>query len=218
MGVHTDDWQHDAPYVVLADVIGSRALEDRAAFQETIDAALETVNDRYGESIRTPFGLIKGIDEFGGVLGAFAPIYEVMATVLDRVHPVVVRFGVAQGQIDVGRPGDPITELDGPAFHTAGERLEALDDTDLYVGVETDRAFDPLVENTLNLLVLHRAELTERQVEVIRMYERHGTQQAAATALGVPQQSISKTLQRAEYNRTRVIREQLRDALEGLYD
>lgn len=218
MDVHTDDWGNEVPYVVLADVIGSRELEDRAAFQETIDAALETVNGRYAGTIRTSFELIKGIDEFGGVLGEFAPIYEVMAIVLDRVHPVEVRFGIAQGPIDVGGPGDPITELDGPAFHTAGERVEALDRTDLYVGIETGRAFDSLVENTLNLLVLHRAELTERQVEVIRMYERHGTQQAAATALGVPQQSISKTLQRAEYNRTRVIREQLRDALEGLYD
>lgn len=208
----------DPPYVVLGDVIQSRDLADRSAFQRRLYEALETVNERFRVAIPNDFDTIKGVDEFGGTLEELSPVYEVMATILDRVHPTTIRFGIAQGPIDIGSEGDPISKLDGPAFHTAGELLEAAERDDLYAGVDTCRPVDPLLASTLNTLLLQREELTERQVEVVRAYEREGTQTSAAKTLDVPQQSISRTLQRANYQRLAAIREGVRRGVANVYD
>lgn len=208
----------DGRYVVLADVVGSREIEDRQAFRDRLATALATANDRHGDAIAAPFEIIKGIDEFGGVLDELAPVYELLHVILNRLHPVGVRVAIAGGGIDVGRLADGVAALDGPAFHTADEVIADVAAAELYAGVETGRAPDPLVASTLNLLLMARADRTDRQIEVIEAYERHGTQVAAAAELDVPQQAVSQALQRADYDRTRTIRDQLAAALEAIYD
>lgn len=205
-------------YVVLADVVGSRDIDDRPAFQQRLLEALDDVNDLYGDAVHTDFEIIKGVDEFGGVLGQLAPIYEVLATVLNRIHPVRVRFGIASGEFDVDAETASVSEMDGRPFHRADELLAAAEADELYAGIDTGSPVDPLVSNNLNLLLVAREHLTEHQVTVERAYERHGTQAAAAAELDVPQQSVSKALQRADYDRRKRLRETLRDALEVVYD
>ena len=205
-------------YVVLADVVASREIDDRQAFQERLFEALDVVNDSYSDAIHTEFEIIKGVDEFGGVLRKFAPLYEVLATVLNRIHPVRVRFGIASGDFDVDTETGSISEMDGWPFHRADELLTATEEDDLYAAVDTGSPVDSLVSNNLNLLLVAREHLTEHQVAVERAYERHGTQSAVASELDVPQQSVSKTLQRADYNRRKLFRETLQDALEAVYD
>lgn len=206
------------PYVVLADVIDSRTLDNRPQFQRTLEHALGAANATFDETILTDLEPIKGVDEFGGVLASIGPVFEVMAGILNRVHPVTIRWGIAQGRIDIGTVGDPISTLDGPAFHDAGEALDSAERANMYVGFQADRPFDGLVESTLNLLLFRRERLTERQVEVIRTYEHEGTQTRTASVLDVPQQSVSKTLQRADYRRISTIREQFQTTVENLYE
>lgn len=205
-------------YVVLADVVASRDIDNRSAFQERLFEALDAVNDSYSDAIHTDFEVIKGIDEFGGVLRKFAPVYEVIATILSRIHPVSVRFGIASGEFDVDAEAASVAELDGRPFHRADELLAATESDDLYAAVDTGSPIDPLVSNNLNLLLVAREHLTEHQVTVERAYERHGTQSAAAAELDIPQQSVSKALQRADYDRRKKLRKTLRDALEAVYD
>lgn len=205
-------------YVVLADVIDSREHTERELLGERLTETLEYVNSTHSGSIDTPFERIKGIDEFGGVLGRMEPVYDVIADILNGIHPVRARFGIASGRVDIGKSTDSISELDGPAFHRADRLVTEAESEDLYASLEAGRAFDPLVSNNLNLLLMSRERLTDRQVEVIRAYERHGTQEAAAKSLGVRQQSVSKTLKRAEYGRTTRIRRTLRETLEAVYD
>lgn len=205
-------------YVVLADVVDSREVGERDAFRDGLVEALEYVNERHQRSIETAFGTIKGIDEFGGVLRDIGPVYEVISDVLNGIHPVRVRFGIARGRVDVNETADSVAEMDGPAFHRADRLLSEAESDDVYVYVDTgEDALDLLVSNNINLLLMYRDRWTERQVEIIRAYERHGTQTEAAEELDVRQQAVSQSLTRAGYNRTKQIRMQLRDALEGLY-
>lgn len=205
-------------HVVLADVVASRDIDDRPAFREDLSEALDIVNDSYGDAIHTDFEIIKGVDEFGGVLRKFAPIYEVLATVLNRIHPVRVRFGIASGEFDVEAETASVSEMDGQPFHRADELLAATESDNLYAAVDTGSPVDSLVSNNLNLLLVARERLTEHQVTVEQAYESHGTQAAAAAELDVPQQSVSKALQRADYDRRKLLRETLQDALEVVYD
>jgi hypothetical protein len=208
----------DQRYVVLVDVVGSRDIEDRASFERRLETALADVNDAESDCIATPFTRMKGIDAFGGVLTDVAAAPDAFAGVLDRIHPTGARFAVATGGIDVGTDSETVAEMDGPAFHRASTLLDDVEERDLYVGVDTGRATDGLVASALNLLLLEREDVTERQMEVILAYERHGTQTAAAEALGLRQQGVSNALRRANYGRRSEIRRTLRQALESIYE
>lgn len=208
-----------AGYVVLGDVVDSRSLDDREQFRDTITAALQTVTDQYKTTVEVPFEMIKGVDEFGGILSGLGPLYELLGDVLNEIHPAMVRIGVASGDIDVrGERG--IADMDGPAFHRADELVSEAKAHDMYANFDTHNpeSVDTLAANNINLLVRQRSELTSKQVEILTAYESHGTQKAVAAQLGVSQQAISNTLRRIDYQWTERVREQLRDALRAEYD
>lgn len=208
----------DGPYVVLVDLVRSRDIADREVFESRLERALAHVNEAERTHLSTPLSRMKGIDEFGCVLTELAPLPDVLTGLLDRIHPMLGRFGVAAGEIDVGASRATVATMDGPAFHRASELLTTAEERDLFVGVDTGSPVDGLLASALNLLVLSRRGLTERQVEVILAYEEHGTQDEAADALGLSQQSVSKSLGRAGYASRTQIRAELRAALEAVYD
>jgi DNA-directed RNA polymerase specialized sigma24 family protein len=205
-------------YVVLVDIIDSREIHDREAFESRLKDAFEHVNEAERETISTPLTQMKGIDEFGCVLTRLSPVPDIVSAILDRIHPSRARFAIASGAIDVGTGRETVAEMDGPAFHRASTLLDDIEDSGLYVAVDTDKETDGLVANALNLLLIEREHLTERQVEVILAYERHGTQSAAGEELGLRQQTVSNALHRANYMRRTKIRRRLREALETVYD
>lgn len=208
----------DVRYVVLADTVDSRKIQDREAFESRLKNAFDYVNDAERESISTPFTQMKGIDEFGCVLTRVSPIADIMSDILNRIHPSRARFALASGEIDVGAERETVAQMDGPAFHRASALLDEVERSELYVDIDTDQETDSLVTNTLNLLLLEREHLTDRQVEVILAYERCGTQSDAGEELGLGQQAVSNALRRANYKRRGKIRRSLRQTLEALYD
>lgn len=212
------DSEPDTRYVVLVDIVDSREIPDREAFESRLTEAFEYVNEAERESISTPLTQMKGIDEFGCVLTRLAPVPDIVAAILDRIHPYRARFAIASGGIDVGAGRETVARMDGPAFHRASELLDEVEDSGLYAAVDTNRQPDGLVANALNLLLLEREHLTDRQVEVILAYERHGTQSKAGEELGLRQQTVSNTLHRANYIRRTKIRRSLRESLEAVYD
>lgn len=201
-------------YVLLADVVSSREIDNRAQFQSELQAALETVNSEFEGSIDTPFETLKGIDEFGAILTHISPVYEMVTTILNRIFPVKLRLSIARGKIDVGTDADSLAEMDGPAFHRADQLLQATKADDMYITVDTGSdQRDGLLSNTINLLLIRRESYTAHQVDVLRAYEKLGSQSAVANTLEITQQSVSKTLQRIDYNRTKRIRTMLEDSL-----
>lgn len=208
----------DTQYVLLVDIVESRDIEDRAAFEKRLEDALEYVNEAERESISTPFTRMKGIDEFGGVLTEVSPVPDIVSGILDRIHPTQARFALASGDIDVGTGSETVAKMDGPAFHRASTLLDGIEERGLYVDVDTGGDIDGVFAAALNLLILGRDTLTERQVEVILAYERYGTQSRAGEELGLRQQAVSNSLRRANYVRRREIRRGLRRALEAVYD
>lgn len=204
-------------YVVLADVVNSRDIDDRERFRATLADTLAYVNEEYRNAIETEFDLIKGVDEFGGVLDRLSPVYEILSEVLNGVHPVRVRFGIARGNVDVNGTSGSVSDMDGTAFHRADRLLGDAESDGLYAYVDTDEPIDPILSNNINLLLMFRDRLTDRQVEITRAYERCGTQSAAAEYLDIRQQSVSESLKRADYDRLRQIRDALHDVLEAIY-
>lgn len=209
---------NDPYYVLLADVVHSRDIERRADFESRLAATFESLNREKSDVLATPLSPMKGLDEFGCVLTAVAPVVDVILGILNATHPVSVRFAVANGGIDVGLGRDTVAEMDGPAFHRASELLEQLKENDLRVAVDTGSSVDALAATSLNFLTLQRMSLTSRQLEVVRAYDRHGTQPDAANELDISQQAVSKTLRDVDYRRLAALEELTRAGLKETYD
>lgn len=212
------DIESNAHYVVLVDVIDSRDIDDRAAFGDALSSVLESVNEDHANALAAPFESIKGIDEFGAVLRRLAPLPTMLDALLEALHPTRLRIAVAAGHIDIGDPAAGITAMDGPAFHRADDLFAEIAAEDLYVGIDTGNPADALLATSLNLLIIAREDRTARQIEVIRAYERHETQTAAAEALDLTPQAVSNTLQRIDYHRTMTLRNLIERSCAHFYD
>ena len=209
---------NETRYVVLADIIESRHIENREAFEARLKTAFKYVNESEKKNILTPFTQMKGVDEFGCVLTDISPVPDMISGLLDRIHPTYARFGIASGKIDIGEDQQTVAKMDGPAFHRASELLEQAEESELFVGVDTNRETDRLVASALNLLLLEREHLTDRQIEVILAYDACGTQSKTGERVGLQQQAVSNLLRRANYGRRKKIRQMLRETLRALYD
>lgn len=213
-------------YVLLGDVVGSRDIEDRAAFRRTLVDACDVANETCGSDLDAPFELLKGIDEFGGVLTSPAPVYDVVDEFAAAVRPHEIRFAVAAGEIDVAPDSGDVTRMDGPVFHRADELLADLADSPFRFAMDLDERADSdddgwadalgdALADEINLLLFRKREWTDRQREVVALYEEHGSQREVAEALGVSQPAVSRALDRAMWKPLREIEDRLRETLTG---
>ena len=207
----------DARYVVLGDVVGSREIDDRAAFRERLTDARRAVTDARGEDFAAGPSMLKGIDELGAVLTRLDGLYDVVVTMNDWLHPQAIRLAVASGEIEFG-PTEDVARMDGGAVHRATELLESVEGDDLWFGLDTGtEPLDTAVADEINLLVHLRRSWTDRQRDVVTRYERAGTQRAVAEELGVSQQAVSTVLQGASWPLIDTVESRLRRTL-ATYD
>lgn len=201
-------------HVVLGDVVGSRAVGDRAALDRRLRAALRAVNESSEAHVDAPFVPLKGVDEFGGTLAGRGAAYDVVRAIQSGLHPAVARYVVVAGTVDVNPDATDVRAMDGPAFHRADELLAELRADGGHFVLDTgERAVDGLATAAGDLALAVREEWTERQAEVAAAYRRLGTQAAAADRLGVSQQAVSKSLRAGQYGRVRRAEDRLTRAL-----
>lgn len=199
-------------YVVVADVVGSREVEDRGAFDRTLRDALSRMNDRHEDAAVADFAVLKGVDEFAGVLATPASLVAAVTDLQAALHPVSARYAAVEGVIDVGVDAGDVRRMDGPAFHRADELLGDLRDGRFALELDEARLAGAVTAG-LDVVLARRENWTERQVEVVESYRHHGTQRATADALGVSQQAVSRVLSQADYGRVRRAERLLADAL-----
>lgn len=198
--------------VVVADVVGSRDVEDRQALGRRLRGALARVNDRNADELVAEFAVLKGVDEFAGVLTTPASLVAAVTDLQSALHPVSARYAAVEGAIDVGVDAGDVRRMDGPAFHRADELLGDLRDGRFDLELNGNR-LSGAVTAGLDVVLARREDWTERQVEVVESYRRHGTQRATADALGVSQQAVSRVLSQADHGRVRRAERLLADAL-----
>ena len=204
-------------YVILGDVVASRAEPDREALRGRIEDALAAVNDAYPNAVGARFEPIKGVDEFGGTLRNSGAAYGIVRTIQERLHPTVARYVVVAGAVDVNPSARDVTAMDGPAFHRADEALSELTAADSNFRLDTDDArADDLATAAGDLALAIREDWTERQTEIARAYRRRESQTAVAEAFDVSRQAVSKALAAAQYGRVRRAEERIERALDAV--
>lgn len=120
-------------YVVLiGDIVGSRALPERAQFQRRLRQALQGLNGRR-RGLASPYTLTLG-DEFQAVYRDPGPVFADLFALLGEIAPVRARLAIGVGEIVTPLNATQAIGMDGPAFHRARAMLERLKQNDRLLG------------------------------------------------------------------------------------
>jgi len=111
-------------YALIGDLVQSRREHQRAALAQQIEHALRTANEQFITDWIAPLETTRGLDEVSSLLRTPRHAFDAAMTVNLHVWPARFRFALAHGSVDVGDPGDPASDFDGPAFHRAADSLD----------------------------------------------------------------------------------------------
>ena len=113
-----------AVLVIIGDLVASRALRDRQQVQATLGDTLAAVN-RPRTGLLSPYTLTLG-DEFQAVLSGARRVFADALHIQAAVHPALVRFSLATGELTTTINPAQAIGMDGPAFHRARDGIEQL--------------------------------------------------------------------------------------------
>jgi hypothetical protein len=185
--------------VVLGDLIGSRKIADRTAFEKKLKKVIAAIVETYEQEWVAPLAFEKGIDEIGAVVKDSVAVYNVVTEVNNAIAPQKIRFVAYRGTIDLGLKEKDITAMDGEAFHTAAAMMQQLKVSGMILQCNTgDPLFDKALENQLNAISILKENWTDRQREIFNLYEKVNNQAEVAKQLNITQQAISNALQQID--------------------
>jgi len=204
--------------VVVGDIVDSRAVDTdiRKRITTALQSAFDRINTDYIGSLMTTFGMVRG-DAFEGVMLTQYHAPQIVQDIIKAAYSVEktkVRISVVLGQLTV--TSDDRNIADGPAFHTAFEKLEKLKTREsthwLQVSFDIGSLAQSLVNSHLALMTALTKGWTNKQHEIVWAMEKHGgRQKAVGKMLGIPPSVVSKQLKAANYDA-------YRQAWEGLTD
>lgn len=204
-------------YILSGDVLSSRRMNDKQAFQNTLEKACRKINKDYAGDIYAGFRILKGIDEIEGVLMSISHIYGIVSSFLEQIYPHSMRFVLASGSIDTSLGSRNVSKMDGPAFHKAYDMMGELKRSKLLFAMSTgDGTNDALAGGGINSLLLLKGNWSKKQYMIVKAYREKGNQYEAAKALGITQQAVSRALTRAMWKEIDSIEKRLNNALLNL--
>lgn len=192
--------QNDEPHylALLADLVGSRRVDDRAAVQRRMLETVDTLNARHADDLTAPLAVSRG-DEVQGLFARPDAVVPVVVELADALHPVEWCCGVGWGGLTTPL-GAEVVRLDGPAFHGARAALERAQGDGRWLAVEgLGSATGQGLESLFVLMQALRRRWTERQIEFIRA-ARGALQKDVAARFDVSPSTVSESLKAAGFS------------------
>lgn len=193
---------------IIADIIGSKKINDRSGVQKQLEKVLEQINITYRHAIASQFIITLG-DEFQGVLHDGSVALDVLDRIQREMHPITFRFGIGVGSISVRLQPDTSLGSDGTAFHLARsliEEVRALENkkaeakTNMLISIEDQESTSTLLNSMFKLIWALQENWTDRQKQIIATLQRYNeTQAEIAKRLGIVQSSVQKSLAGSQY-------------------
>ena len=182
-----------ATIVLIADLIGSRNIQERGALQITLGKTLERLNRRNPDVV-SPYTLTLG-DEFQVVLKRANHLFHDITSLLAAIHPQLARFSIAVGDISTPLNPKQAIGMDGPAFYLARDELEALKKGH---GLFKISGISPdcrqLVNLSLNLIAHDVRKWKHTRIQVLDRLYAHIPVSEIAQALQLSEKTIYKTI------------------------
>ncbi len=184
--------------VINGDIKASRKMKhmERYEWQLFMKSTIVQLNEQYSELIEAPFMITKG-DEFQGVIRQLSDVNKIICKIEQLIYPLQVRFGVGYGNIHKMGSKIPI-EMDGPAFHRAGEALNIAKQKKRFVWFLTGSDTFDLAANTIYFLIFAiKSKWRKNSFTRYWKYKELGTYERVASSEGVSPQAVWDTLHHA---------------------
>lgn len=190
---------------LVADVIDSKNIKDRKAFEKKLQKALNKIN-KENKNILSPYTITLG-DEIQAVFGRGDSIFKDSVTILEAIYPEKMRFSYGIGNLI--KPINPkmAIGMDGPAFYSARKGIDSLKkntairklrpkDSLYFVDGENIVNLN-LMNETLTLVSQNMMKWNDTKFKVLAKLLRNEPMKKIADDLGFSEQNIYKTNQEA---------------------
>ncbi len=201
------------PFVALiGDIVDSKRIEDRAAFQRRLREALDDINRGLDPNVLAARLDLAAGDEIQGLFRRPEAVVPVVTRLADMLAPERLMVGIGRGNLTTD-PSPRVSEMDGPCFHHAREALEAARKDDAWVGAKGFGEGADAVLGALFLLIhTLRSRWAEKQAQYARA-ARTMLRKDVAARFDVSPSVVSESLKSAAFDAVRVGEEALVRAL-----
>ncbi|MDD3925250.1 MAG: SatD family protein [bacterium] len=178
---------------LIGDLVASRKIANRAAFQASLLATLTRLSED-NPHILSPYTLTLG-DEFQAVFDRGAGIFKDVMLILTTVYPQKVRFAIGVGDIDTAINPKQSIGMDGPAFHNARKELERLKAEECLFGVAgIDGHCGVLTRESLHLLSHNIDKWKENRFHILAMLNNGLSVKEIADSLQISDKAVYKDI------------------------
>lgn len=208
---------------LIGDLERSRALENRAAVQEGLEAICRELNDRREHfQLLSPFTLTLG-DEFQALFRKSGALWEALfhieaslvAAFSGEGKPPRLRFGMGVGSIDTRINEQSSIGMDGPAFHRAREAIEQLKKSKTYYRVLGLDCGQQLATHALDLVSHNRNSWKGNRVIVMSHMLRGLPVSESAEFLAISREAVYKNIRQGSLETVAGMFDGLSDIIDG---
>ncbi|MFP4217155.1 MAG: SatD family protein [Phycisphaerae bacterium] len=178
--------------VIIADVVNSRRLPDRASVQTRLDGLLGDLNASRAQLL-SPYTITLG-DEFQAVFDGADRYFPDLLAIMGALHPVEIRFAASIGPLSTGINTQQAIGMDGPAFHQARDLLERMKKQNRTLAIAGLPKDDGLVDGALGLLNHHLRKWRPNRLDVLRWLLLERDVHEIALHLDITEQSVYKNI------------------------
>ncbi len=189
------------PTALIADVKGSRQIENWPEVFDILKKTLRNANKRFADQILVKFAPTVG-DEFQGALKSPEKAFDVY-TFIKASLPVPIYCGLGIGEVEVTAEGS--AGLRGTAFYRARSALEVCKKKSGSMRIKTaneETQADQLVNVLLLLMETIENSWTKRQREILSYFRLHPefTRESLGRQFGITQPTVSEIFKIAHYD------------------
>ena len=197
---------------VIGDLVGSKALAERAALQRKLKKQLERVS-KDAKGLASPYTLTLG-DEFQAVYRGAESVLGDIVALLAEIHPVRARFALGVGALTTRINAQQALGMDGPAFHQARAALMALKEDRRLLRVAGSEPKDWAFANHVLNLLSHQVEgWTQNRLRVLAGLLREKSVKEIEGGLEISRVAIYKNIRAAALDEVAGICHELSAAL-----
>ena len=181
--------------VLIADLVKSREVADRARFQRFLKAVLGETSGRRRDSLLSPLTLTLG-DEFQAVYANWDDVFRDVLGIMSRIYPKRIRVAIGHGALDTDVNPKAALEMDGPSFVQARDlmdQLKALDRSVIQIATSDSLTLD--MHNAGLRLFFH--EFDRWNSNAVRMFDQLMNGASATTIseeLGISVRAVHKAM------------------------
>jgi hypothetical protein len=179
---------------LTSDLVESKREVDRRVVQVQLEETLARVNARHADQLVVPMAITLG-DEWQGLARTLGAAFALDFAVRRELHPLRVRSGLGVGAVDTALR-ERTSLMDGPCFHRSRAAIVAAKKRrgPGTVLATDDADVDDLVNAMERLLHDVIDHWTARQFDCVMAFLDHGSETAAAAALGIAQPTLHKSV------------------------